>query len=99
MLGRGYAVECCAAAFRHRQEEKQYRAYLTDALNAIAGNTTRYVVPGVGIVEQGEKMGARWIEIADGNSKPKPEKEQEDTRTAREIADGIWARMRGGESR
>lgn len=94
-------MECCAAAFRRRQEEKLYRAYLTDTLNAIAGNTMRYVVSGIGgvdIVEHGEKMGSRWIEMADRPDQD-PEPEEEDTRTAREITDGIWARMRGGVSR
>lgn len=94
-------MECCAAAFRRRQEEKLYRAYLTDTLNAIAGNTMRYVVSGIGgvdVVEHGEKMGHRWIEMADRPDQD-PEPEEEDMRTAREITDGIWARMRGGVSR
>lgn len=94
-------MECCAAAFRRRQEEKLYRAYLTDTLNAIAGNTMRYVVSGIGgvdIVEHGEKMGSRWIEMAD-RPLSDPEPEEKDTRTAREITDGIWARMKGGVSR
>ena len=37
-MGRGYAVECCMAAFRRRQEERLYRAYVTDALKYIAEN-------------------------------------------------------------
>ena len=91
-------MECCAAAFRRRHEEKLYRAYLTDALNAIAVNTMQHAVPGVGMVEHGTKMTGRWIEIADRPAQD-PEPQEEDTRTAREITDGIWARMRGGDRR
>lgn len=91
-------MECCAAAFRRRQEEKLYRAYLTDALSAIAGNTMQHAFPGVGMVEHGTKLTARWIEMADRPDQD-PEPEEEDTRTAREITDGIWARMKGGDHR
>jgi len=58
----------------------------------------QFAVPGVGLVEQGSKMGARWIDTVDQKTQAS-EAEEEDTRTAREITDGIWARMRGGESR
>lgn len=41
LLGTGYVVEYCVSRYNHKQEEKQYRIYLTDALMAIANNTAR----------------------------------------------------------
>lgn len=54
LLGRGYLVECCASAFAREMEEKRYRAYVTDALMAIAENTAR--------LAGGRKMAGRWIQ-------------------------------------
>lgn len=41
LLGTGYVVEYCVSRYNHKQEEKQYRIYLTDALMVIANNTAR----------------------------------------------------------
>lgn len=91
-------MECCAAAYRKKQEETLYRAYVTDALKAISENTTQIFIPGHGLEKAGANMTARWVELAKpAKEKPEPEPE-EDTRTAREIADDIWAHMKGGGS-
>ena len=34
-------VDYCVSRYKHKQEEKQYRVYLTDALMAIANNTAK----------------------------------------------------------
>jgi len=95
-MGRGYAVECCMAAFRRKQEERLYRAYVTDALKYIAENSARYAVPGVGMVEHGTTLAKRWIDLTDA---PAPEpKKPEDTRPAAEVAADIWTRIRGDAS-
>lgn len=41
LLGTGYVVEYCVSRYKHKQEEKQYRVYITDALMVIANNTAR----------------------------------------------------------
>lgn len=41
LLGTGYVVEYCVSRYNYKQEEKQYRIYLTDALMVIANNTAR----------------------------------------------------------
>ena len=41
LMGAGYVVDYCVSRFKHKQEEKQYRIYLTDALMVIANNTAR----------------------------------------------------------
>ena len=35
-------VEHCVSAFLQKQEERRYRAYVTDALMVIAGNTANF---------------------------------------------------------
>ncbi len=32
LLGAGYVVDYCVSRYKHKQEEKQFRAYLTDVL-------------------------------------------------------------------
>lgn len=49
-------IEHCLAALEAAREEKRYRAYVTDALMAIAENTSRFA--------GGRHMTARW---ADGD--------------------------------
>ena len=94
MYGRGYVIEHCAAALRERQSEKLYRAYVTDALMAIANNTANYVIPGSGVVEYGAKMEKRWLEIIQEKPEASTEK-TEDNRPSVEIAADIWTRIRG----
>lgn len=41
LMGAGYVVDYCVSRYKHKQEEKQYRVYITDALMVIANNTAR----------------------------------------------------------
>lgn len=75
-------------------DELVFRAYVTDAIKAIATNTMRHAVPGVGMVEDGVSMRNRWIEL----QHPEPAKEKpEDTRSCEEITADMWTRIKGGE--
>lgn len=64
----------CISAFLQRQDEKSYKAYVTDALKAIAENTSRSA--------GGTVMVKRFVDVID-RSKP-----QED-RSAEEIIDHV----------
>lgn len=89
MLGRGYLIEHCISTLKAINEEKAYRIYVTDALMAIADNTSHFL--GVnGMVDYGRTMSQRWIEVLN----PPPEK-PEDNRPSDEIAADIWTRIRG----
>ena len=80
------------AALSSSREEDEYRDFVTDALIAIAENTTYHVVPGYGEVRLGQHITMRW-----GDRKKQPEKEPpEDNRPCAEIAAEIWERIRHG---
>ena len=84
LLGKGYVIDHCVSLFQKKQNEKQYRAYITDALMAITETLAdRY---------GGRKMTMRWMEMI---QPPKPE----DTRTGEEIKASIVGKLRklGGE--
>lgn len=70
-------------------EEKSYKIYVTDALMAIAENTT-HLVGYQGVVDYGKTIKTRWVDIL----KPPPEV-PEDNRPSEEIASDIWERIRG----
>lgn len=40
-MGTGYVVEYCVSRFREKQEEKLYKAYITDALMTLNNNIAR----------------------------------------------------------
>lgn len=80
-------IEHCVSAFKHMQEEKKYRVYVTDALQCIAGNTA--AIP----QDSGRYMTLRWADVIDGNTN-EPE---EDDRTTEEIVDDIWKNIEGKE--
>lgn len=61
-------------AFLQETKEKQYRAYITDALQVIAENTAR-------LANGGSTMRCRWVEIE--NSK------KTETKTAEEIVSEV----------
>lgn len=42
VLGRGYVIDYCIASLRRKNKELAYRVYITDALKAVAENTSRY---------------------------------------------------------
>ena len=85
-------IEHCIAAFQLYNEEKLFRVYITDALKAIADNTTVFLVPGVGQIDCGTRILKRWIELEDNAKK---EVKKEDPRSCGEIVEDMWKRIRG----
>ena len=55
LLGAGYVVDYCIARFKQKQEEKQYRVYVTDALMTIANNVANF--------GGGNKIMTRYIDL------------------------------------
>ena len=55
LLGTGYVVDYCISRYKHKQEEKVYRAYITDALMAICNNFAG--------VFGGERLAVRYIDL------------------------------------
>ena len=86
-------IEHCLSEYKRRSEEKLYRVYVTDALKAIAENTTHFA--GLdGIVDYGTSLSMRWIDALE----PQEEKiEEPDDRSCAEIVDDIWERIRNGQ--
>lgn len=66
-MGSGYVIDHCISAFQKEQEEKAFKIYLTDALQAIAENTQRFA--------GGMKMNKRYYDIIN----IKPQQKQEET--------------------
>ena len=93
LLGRGYVIEHCISALKSNNEEKAYKIYVTDALKAIAENTT-HLVGTQGVVDYGCKINRRWIDALTEAYNPPPEV-PEDNRPCEEIAADIWSRIRG----
>ena len=85
-------IEHCLSEYKRRSEEKLYRVYVTDALKAIAENTTHFA--GLdGIVDYGTSLSMRWIDALEPQ---KEEAVEEDDRSCTEIVDDIWERIRNG---
>lgn len=42
-MGSGYVIDHCISAFNALEEEKLYKAYVTDALKILVGGERRYV--------------------------------------------------------
>ena len=84
-------IEYCISALKSNNEAKSYKIYVTDALMAIADNTTHFA--GMeGMVDYGRTVTKRWIDALN----PPPEEEKpEDNRPSTEIASDIWERIRG----
>lgn len=55
LLGAGYVVDYCISRYKHKQEEKQYRVYITDALMTIANNIVN--------VAGGQKIVTRYYDL------------------------------------
>lgn len=84
-------IEHCVSEYKRRSEEKLYRVYVTDALKAIAENTTHFA--GLdGIVDYGTSLSMRWIDALE----PQQQEVEEDDRSCTEIVDDIWERIRNG---
>ena len=62
---------------------------MTDALKAIADNTTHYVGMD-GMVDYGSSLSTRWIDVLEPQ-----EQEEVDDRSCEEIVHGIWERING----
>ena len=88
LYGRNYVIEHCVSEYLKRREEKLYRIYVTDALKAIAENTTHYLGANE-VIDYGSSLSTRWIDVLEP---PQPIKE--DNRSCKEIVHGIWNRMR-----
>lgn len=82
-------IEHCISTLKLLNEEKSFKVYITDALMAIADNTT-HIVGSQGVVDYGKTINQRWIDILNP-----PPKEPEDNRPSEEIASDIWERIRG----
>ena len=57
----------------------------------IAENTT-HLITNQGVVDYGKCINKRWAELIDP---PKQVEKEEDNRPSEEIAEDIWARIRG----
>ena len=65
---------------------------MSDVAKAIAENTSHFVVPGMGLVDIRESSSLRWIDMIMPKQKEEP---KEDNRSCKEIAEDMWARIRG----
>lgn len=80
------------ARFEQQKREDAYRIYLTDALHAIANNTSQFL--GLdGIVTNGLQMQDRFYDILHKKPKEKVQVEENKNLTAEEIAMEMWKRM------
>ena len=82
-------IEHCASEYIKRREDKIYRIYVTDALKAIAENTTHYLGAGE-VMDYGTTLSTRWIDVLE----PQEIETIEDDRSCVEIVHDIWQRMR-----
>ena len=82
-------IEHCTSEIIRRNEEKAYRVYVTDALKAIAENTTHYL-GATEMIDYGSSLSMRWIELFE------PHEEEVVDRPCEEIVHGIWERIRNG---
>lgn len=85
-------IEHCISSLKSNSEKKSFEIYVTDALMAIADNTTHLLTMN-GVVDYGRTIKTRWVDMLE----PPPEepKEPEDNRSSEEIANDIWSRIRG----
>lgn len=72
-------IDHCVGFFQRRQEERQYRIYITDALKAIADNMVR--------MNGGVTLKMRYADMIDATP------QNEETRTAEEVIDHIKEKM------
>ena len=91
LYGKGYVIDHCASVYLERREERLYRIYVTDALKAIAENTTHYLGAD-DMFDYGASLSLRWIEALE----PQQEEEIIDDRSCEEVAHSIWERIRNG---
>ena len=92
-MGRRYVIDHCISALKLNNEVRSYRIYVTDALMAIAGNTT-HLLGMEGVVDYGCSISRRWIDALNEALNPPPEV-PEDNRSCEEIVTDMWSRIRG----
>ena len=85
-------IEHCISALKSNNEKKSFEVYVTDALMAIAENTTHYL-GSQGMFDYGKSFKQRFIDLS--NPQPVEEEKPEDNRPSEEIASDIWKRIRG----
>lgn len=79
-------IECCISLFKKYQEEKSYHMYITDALRAIAENTSR--------MYGGRELKHRWVDLIENeSSNDESSVDVEDNRSCEAIANDIWNRI------
>ena len=71
MLGKKYLIDYCLSCFLKEQDEKLFRAYVTDALRVLTENIAK--------ISGGSYLAQRWIDMSDRTAKV-------DNRSADEIA-------------
>lgn len=91
-MGHGYVIEHCVSMLKEESQEKLFCAYVTDALMIIAENTTHFV-GAKEMFDYGKSLNSRWVDLVKPQKK-KPEEPKIDNRSAAEIAQDIWKRMR-----
>ena len=84
-------IEHCISTLKLNNEKLSYQIYVTDALMAIAENTT-HLVGSEGVVDYGRTIKTRWYDLI---NTPQKEEEPEDNRPSEEIVADIWERIRG----
>lgn len=89
LYGKSYVIEHCVSEYLKRREDKLYKVYVTDALKAIAENTTHYL-GATEMMDYGSSLTMRWIDVLE----PK-EEVKEDNRPCTEIVHDIWERING----
>lgn len=72
-----------------------FRIYVTDALKALAENTSYHMSPLGDVLECGMRMESRWIEGVESKGSQADPEPKDDPRPASEIAKDMWKRIRG----
>lgn len=79
MMGRRYVLDYCISSFKKKQKDFLFKIYVTDALKAIAYNSSHS--------EEAIELNNRYF---DWINPPK-----EETRTSKEVIDDIRKKLRG----
>lgn len=83
VYGRGYIMQHCIAYMTEKMEERRYRAYITDALMAIAENTARFA--------GGQTMRGRWYQAYE------PQDTRTGDEIALQVIQGAGLHYQGGD--
>lgn len=99
LFGSGYVIEHCVSAISKKQQDKLYKVYVTNCLQAITENTSHFWGMN-GVVDYGSRMKTSWIDLLEKNTAKKTENEIDkiDNKTVDDVVDGIWSNIqKGGE--